>query len=637
MESPCSDTVKCTQAETPVPAAPKDAAESNTSDQLVTPPALADKYRLVKPIGRGTQGKVFLAEKLDDHTGVAIKQLLIDSVTNWKAYDLFHREAEVLASLRIDGVAHFIEAIECLDDKQPASYIIQDYISGLPLSEMLKNGHRFSLDRVYDIVLQLLNILQKLHSHVPPVIHRDIKPSNIILHPLGGDLYKVFLIDFGAVANPKVQGGGSTVAGTYGYMPPEQLTGKPQPESDIYSLAAVMVHIITGKSPATMPAKDFRLIFEPDMQNMPPALVSTLRQMLDPDLSKRLTDKDEIRKRLNLFKQSVYKIDSEQIHVNDLSEEEYDARLCAVEFFGQDGNFELWQRLTEKTPRSVPLPYQDFKRLTNGKDSIEIIKNNNPNIVVMNGFIKLDEVQTKNYKKNMWICLVTAIIVGLMALRSTDRYAFVFSSVFGTLCLVFLIMSFYYFVKMYILDNISPVLYPIHEPHYVINDNIQAILQNGRKNVATIVDIQYVPSRGEYLQVYMKAKNKIGKSFIYAGKPTFKITYTFNPPDDAREEDIRHICFTHIEPEGHYKVGDPLPILYQFYRRQRNNEQTNRYEEAEYVESMPFPLPLGDVCKMSDIACLEEVMLDNVRKANHAHETGKVLFESEDFSKGIEF
>ncbi|MBO4351112.1 MAG: hypothetical protein J6A01_09240, partial [Proteobacteria bacterium] len=60
-------------------------------------------------------------------------------------------------------------------------------------------------------------------------------------------------------------------------------------------------------------------------------------------------------------------------------------------------------------------------------------------------------------------------------------------------------------------------------------------------------------------------------------------------------------------------------------------------ENAEYVESMPFPLPLGDVCRMIDIASFEEYMLDNVQKANHSHDTGKVIFESEDFSKGIEF
>jgi serine/threonine protein kinase len=110
-------------------------------------------------------------------------------------------------------------------------------------------------------MMQLLDILKQLHAHEPPVIHRDIKPSNILLKALGGDDYEVYLIDFGAVANPQVQGGGSTVAGTFGYMAPEQLTGKPCPASDIYSLAAVAVYLISGRSPADMPMKDFSSLY----------------------------------------------------------------------------------------------------------------------------------------------------------------------------------------------------------------------------------------------------------------------------------------------------------------------------------------------------------------------------------------
>ena len=200
--------------------------------QHQTPASLQDRYCFIKQIGHGSQGKVFLAESRATGKRVAIKQLNIESVKNWKEYDLFHREADVLRSLDIRGIAKLYETIECLNDSQPCSYIVQEYIQGQTLNDMLISGHRFSITRVYQIILQLLDILEKLHSHNPPVIHRDIKPSNIILRPVDGDNYMVHLIDFGAVANPQVQSGGSTVAGTYGYMPPEQLTGKPQPANE---------------------------------------------------------------------------------------------------------------------------------------------------------------------------------------------------------------------------------------------------------------------------------------------------------------------------------------------------------------------------------------------------------------------
>ena len=599
-------------------------------ESVHTPESLSQRYRFIRKIGQGSQGKVFFAEKLDDHTGVAIKQLIIDSVVNWKAYDLFHREADVLSKLNIEGVAPFIEAIECLEDKPASSYIVQGFISGRSLGEMLNAGHRFSLDRVYDILLQLLDILEKLHTHVPPVIHRDVKPSNILMHPMGGDRYKVYLIDFGAVANPKVQGGGSTVAGTYGYMPPEQLTGKPCPESDIYSLAAVLVHLITGKSPATMPIKDFHLIFEPDMQNMPQTLVSTLRRMLEPNLELRLTDIHEIRRIFTSFKNAVYKIDSEQ-PVSEMSEEAYNEKLGTVETFGQEGNFELWQRLAEKTPRTVPAAYQNLDLLTKNRNTLMVIKNHNPYLISESEFLKKAKIKGGNYYKLQIfgiVCVVCAIL----------RIIYMKTPVILTLLLFVLGVAIvcYCIAKMFILDNIDPVIYHIDEPQYVDNESIQSILKNGRKNVATIVAIEYVHAKGEYLQSYMR--NKTRKLYIYTGNPLFKITYTFNPPDDAREEDIRHVCFTHIEPEGHYKVGDPLPILYQFYRKSRATYQTQKFDMAEYVESMPFPLPLDDIQSLSDIASFEEYMLPD-KTEMIGKPTEDTLTQNEDETKenGIEF
>ena len=317
-----------------------------------------DGYRMIREIGHGTQGKVYLAERMSDHEQVAIKKLNIESVKNWKEYELFHREVQTLEKLNINGVAHFWEAIECLDSNPPCSYLIQEYIPGKSLNEMLRLGHRFSLDRVYQIVLQLLEILRQLQALDPPVIHRDIKPSNIMLKPLEGDQYKVYLIDFGAVANPQVQSGGSTVAGTFGYMPPEQLMGKPIPASDVYSLAAVIVYMLAGVSPADMPTKDFYLIFEPYLQNMPHGLVQTLRQMLEPDTGKRLCDIEQLISIFSSFKDGLYT----NIKVTGQSDAEYYTKLKEVENYCLPGSIELWQQLPEEMPRNVPLSYQTIIR-----------------------------------------------------------------------------------------------------------------------------------------------------------------------------------------------------------------------------------------------------------------------------------
>ncbi|MBO4351016.1 MAG: protein kinase [Proteobacteria bacterium] len=318
-----------------------------------TPDALQSKYRFIRELGHGTQGKVFLAKNLANGSRVAVKQLRIESVKNWKAYDLFKRESDVLADLQIDGIARFYESIECLDGDSPCAWIVQEYIPGRSLQDLLRQGHRFDVHTVYDIALQVLEILKNLHTHVPPIIHRDIKPSNLLLVPRKANGYKVYLIDFGAVANPQIQGGGSTVAGTYGYMAPEQLMGKPGPACDIYALAAVLVYMMCGVSPADMPVKDFLLIFEPEMQSAHPSVVKVLRQMLEPKAEERLADIEQLKTIFTQFKNDEYLL-KDISNLAECSSLQLNNKLRDIREYGEAGNIELWQRLSEKTPRAIP-------------------------------------------------------------------------------------------------------------------------------------------------------------------------------------------------------------------------------------------------------------------------------------------
>ena len=322
-----------------------------------TPPELSDKYTILCELGSGAQGKVFLATRHADGQEVAIKQLRIDSIKNWKEYTLFHREADVLATLDIPGVVKFYEARDCLDAKPPCSYIVQEYIEGPTLKEILKSGYRFTLNRVFDIVLQLIDILEKLHAHEPPIIHRDIKPSNIILQQDSfSDDFQVYLIDFGAVANPQIQSGGSTIAGTYGYMSPEQNLGRPTPQSDTYALAALTAYMLSGVEPAAMKTQDLRLIIDPYVENHPTALVQTLRRMLEPNIQDRLADLSELRQRFTKFKAGIYTLPNE--HYTPYSPDEFRKRMLNVKALCQPQNLELWLNLPPpKTSRISSQPH----------------------------------------------------------------------------------------------------------------------------------------------------------------------------------------------------------------------------------------------------------------------------------------
>ena len=545
---------------------------TSIQSSIDTPASLKEKYKFLDEIGHGSQGRIFKAQRLSDNTTVVIKQLNISSIKNWKEYELFHREADILQTLNIEGVAHFFEAIDCLEDTPPCSYIIQEYIPGVSLQKMVTDGHRFKMDDVYNIIIQTLVILQKLHNHHPPVIHRDIKPSNLMISTDNNGQFKVTIIDFGAVANPQVQGGGSTVAGTYGYMPPEQLMGKPVPASDIYSIGALAVQLFSGKSPADLPTKDFHLIFEPEMQDKPHELVTTIRQMLEPNVEQRLSNIPEIISRFKKFKTNIFNLSADEKNKPSNYSQDYENRLRSIRDFLQPGSIDLWQALPDSN-RIMPVIYSDFK--DTAEEDITF---------------KTSELP-KSLKVILYLIATISIIFILGVLISFfEDLGFL---VFAIPVLIIIITYF---------DNRRKKkhLYALNEHNiYAIGEDqdydssksftqLIQLFQHSRKTMATILAIDYLPIddsvielNEEYQKTYYLPPNCYAA--IHA-RPRFRIHYKFNPPDDKRTSDIHHSFVTHTEPENHYKIGDPIPILYNI---------DDRYFE-DIVTSMPYPVPYED-------------------------------------------
>jgi hypothetical protein len=119
------------------------------------------------------------------------------------------------------------------------------------------------------------------------VYHRDIKPSNIIVRPTSAPV----LVDFGSVTHgwrpTKTQG--STVTGTFGYMPPEQLLGQVGPTSDLYALGATLLHVLTGRPPTDFPFDSGRIEVPEDLP-APPALHRLVTALLEPAPKNRPAD-----------------------------------------------------------------------------------------------------------------------------------------------------------------------------------------------------------------------------------------------------------------------------------------------------------------------------------------------------------
>lgn len=205
---------------------------------------LENRYLVQKRVGEGGMGTVYLASDQRFDSPVAIKETLFNDPDLKRA---FEREAQLLNGLRHPALPrvtdHFVE-----DSRQ---FIVMEYIAGEDLSEMLRRKTGFPVQNVLHWADQLLDALEYLHAQNPPVIHRDIKPQNLKLTPRG----QIILLDFGlAKGKPGDTSRLSLAKSIFGYSrsysPLEQIQGTgTDPRSDLYSLAATLYHLLTGKPP----------------------------------------------------------------------------------------------------------------------------------------------------------------------------------------------------------------------------------------------------------------------------------------------------------------------------------------------------------------------------------------------------
>ncbi|GET38243.1 serine/threonine protein kinase [Microseira wollei] len=216
---------------------------------------------------------------------------------------LFEREAQVLANLnhsRIPRYRDYFSLDRQIGEGLPWFGIVQDYIPGASLQELLEQGKRFSEKQVKSIATQVLDILIYLHSLSPPVLHRDIKPSNLILT----EDEQIYLVDFGAVQDKAAFTGVTfTVVGTSGYSPLEQFWGRAVPASDLYALGASLIHLLTGIAPADLPQKDARIQFS-DRITLNPSFVTWIEQLTEISIEKRFSTAKEA---LQGLKSGIYR------------------------------------------------------------------------------------------------------------------------------------------------------------------------------------------------------------------------------------------------------------------------------------------------------------------------------------------
>jgi serine/threonine protein kinase len=199
-------------------------------------------YRQIRILGTGGMGTVYLAERIDGEiqTKVAVKLLRADSERpGWRVR--FLKERQLLAFLNHSSIPRLIDAGHT-DDGRP--YLVMEYVDGVPIDVYTV---KMDLRKQLLLFLRVCEGVSHAHSHL--IIHRDLKPSNILVDASG----QPKLLDFGiAKLLDETKDPTRTIDRllTPSYASPEQLRGtKETTVSDVYSLAAVLYKILTGRSP----------------------------------------------------------------------------------------------------------------------------------------------------------------------------------------------------------------------------------------------------------------------------------------------------------------------------------------------------------------------------------------------------
>jgi WD40 repeat protein len=229
---------------------------------------LRGRYRPVKNIGRGGFGRTYLAvdtDRLD--TSCVIKQFAPQTQGTksfLKAVQLFEQEAQRLNEL---GEHPQIPTLQAYFEHDKFLYLVQQMVSGHTLYKELLETGPFSETAIRALLSDLLPVLQFIHDR--GVIHRDITPNNVIRRKVDG---RFVLIDFGIAkqfSDALLQETGTRI-GTEGYSPIEQFrSGQAYPASDIYSLGATCLHLLTGCKPESLyDAMEGRWIWQEKLRDM---------------------------------------------------------------------------------------------------------------------------------------------------------------------------------------------------------------------------------------------------------------------------------------------------------------------------------------------------------------------------------
>ncbi len=248
-------------------------------------------YRIVRSLGEGGQGRVYLAHDPITDAAVALKivPLPAEPAAANAVRGRFLAEAYAAAKLVHRHIAHVVAAGE--QDGQ--GWLAMDYAPGVSLRRYVHAGRLLPEPLVLHAGRCVA--LALAHAHAMGVVHRDVKPSNVIVH---WPLKLVKLTDFGVARSADAQATGTgVVLGTPAYLAPEQLAGAaPQPRTDLYALGVTLFELLSGQLPFAAASmgellRDVAQVPAPDVRSLAPQVSAGLAAVVAELLRKAAADR----------------------------------------------------------------------------------------------------------------------------------------------------------------------------------------------------------------------------------------------------------------------------------------------------------------------------------------------------------
>jgi len=257
------------------------------------------RYQVIQVLSAGGFGETYIAQDTRRPGNPTCVVKLLKPASNDPDYlqtvrRLFKSEAETLEQL---GNHDQIPRLLAYFEENQEFYLVQEFIVGQSLATELQPGRYWTESQVIDLLKDVLGILAFVHSY--GVIHRDLKPGNLIRRASDG---KLVLIDFGAVkqfrtqiAMEPTQMPATVAIGTPGYMPSEQGTGRPRPNSDIYALGIIAIQALTQLYPTQLSEdnKTGEILWQPQAQ-VSVGLASIISKMVRYDYRTRYQSATEV-------------------------------------------------------------------------------------------------------------------------------------------------------------------------------------------------------------------------------------------------------------------------------------------------------------------------------------------------------